>query len=373
MNGKKLWILGVLALVVFVSIFAAGCTSSSNSATSSNSILGSWGNLNTYLGDGSVTITTFMAGGVGKEYCVYQSGEEEMYYFNWKENGNNTYHLTYWNGEEWDVTVVGTDKQLEWKQTNKGTDKHLEWKTTRTEDGKEVSYETTLFTDFNGKSVATYPDGKIQSQTFNWVKTNPDVYLLTYENGDRWEVTLSKTDNLTTWKKIDYSGEPIIGTHSRIDNGKTYTTTFNVNGTGKEVETDSTGTSVEYNFVWSKTDTNTYNILYWSDTVNVNWTIAYNPADKSFTWKQGNMQWVDNYVDNMKHETEILNYSNLKGKAIEFDSDGNATEFQTTWKKTGENTYMVSYNDSEVWIATYHPDTHIFTWKRVTNDDYGND
>jgi len=274
------------------------------------------------------------------------------------------------------VKLIGYDKPLEWKIINT-VDEHPVHilKSTRIEDGKEYLFETSLYSGNTGNSKVTYPDGKVDVYNLTWEKTNPKVYVFTYDNGERWEVTLSESedDNLHIWKKIDYSAEPIIGTHAGFDGNNASNVIFNANGTGKESQKDSKGNTIEYNFIWSKTDTNTYRIIYGSDSINVIWAVTYNPTDKSLTWKRESMQWIDNYLNGKKHETEFMVFANMKGISTEYDADGNEQSFQSKWIQTGDSTYMVYYSDSDVWIATYHPDIYSFTWEQLTTEEYGND
>jgi len=332
-------------------------------------ILGTWGTLckDFYIGN---EITTFLEDGTGKDLMLYITKETDERTFTWTKIGLNTYKLTYNNGDVWQVKIIDDEKELEWKLITL-KDQILGTRTSNYEqDGKKIIDQTTFKDDFTGISVGNYADvadnEKITTK-FTWKKIGPNTYLLSYENGNNWIGVYDIKDNTVNYKLIDLSDEPIIGTHKQ--DGTEYgvegtiDTTFYANGTGKEVHTTKGGISETYDLIWNKTDIkNIYKIVYFGKNLREFWIESYNTQTKSLESELNYYILDENYRYNDRHHLDIHITNDKTGVASEYDGNDNMKEYKTTWEEIKTNIFKVTYDDGEVWYATYSPTTDTYKW-----------
>jgi len=254
MNGKKIAIIGVIALIVIGCVVAAGCTSSTSTSTTTTTvndkIIGVWTGVDNY--NGSNTVTIINNDGTGLYTASFHDGTIECYTLKWTANKDGTYSAEYINGDKRTYTIDSSGNVLtsnsgnvKYKKSDNTVQKGF-WLKRETQDkiiglwsgvdNFDKSITSTLIReDGTGHFMAVPPEGDTVIESLTWTPNNDGTYALKFSSGDDRTYSLDSTGSILTSSsgniKYRNTQDPtLVGIWYNKDD-KTVVV-FNANGTG---------------------------------------------------------------------------------------------------------------------------------------------
>lgn len=398
MKMNKIVIFGVIALVVFGCVVAAGCTTTTTPQDTANEkIVGMWSFIYDKEGEPHYSIDIINKDGTGINIDAPYDGSfqtDSVHPFSWKKNEDGTYDIKFTSQTiklSYDsVHDTATDSKYNAVHNRldsvcgtwfgEGVDK----------DGKNVKITHIIYPEGTGSTVLSYDDGTALNAQTTWFKNSDGTYTLKFSNGDVFTLKLNDAKDILTTSsgnelKKKYTDSyfylSLLGTW--IDYTSNSVSTFNADGTGVH----KTENGLEH-FTWEFIDNTRFKLTHKDgERIGQNTVWSYDRENNSLI--TGNLshtlvrpvstgygvtlitentvnkepwigQWTSTIQDNAGKSIEVIATFKIDGIGSwiamgDVNDSKLLARYSETWEKIGLNSFSVTASDGNKYFYVYEP------------------